>query len=170
MFNFYKKIYEFKNLERKGWKMRNAKSKINRVESDAEHTFSMCFLALKIMETEKLNLDQNKVLKMCLYHELCEIYSGDTTPYDNVDKEQKFKSELKSTKVISNAVQMPEILTLWKEFEEMQTPEAKFVKAMDKLDTVMQAKVYAEEQNKPELFEEFYNNALPYIVDYVKYI
>jgi len=171
MFNFYEKISKLKNVERKGWKIRDVKNpENNRVESDAEHTFSMCMLAIKIMNAENLKLNQEKVLKMCLYHDLCEIEAGDTTPFDNLTKQAKYDKEIESIISVSYVADMPEILNLWKEFEEFKTPESKFVKAMDKLDMLMQAKVYAKVLNKPELVEEFYNSALPYIADYVKYI
>ena len=55
MTKLYEEIYKLKNLQRSGWLMRNAHdSKTNRVESDAEHTFSMSMLALEIISKEKL--------------------------------------------------------------------------------------------------------------------
>ena len=53
--------------------------------------------------------------------------------------------------------QIPEILELWIEFEQGKSPEAVFVKKIDKLDAILQSKVYADAGNMPELFEEFKN-------------
>ena len=170
MIEFYNEISKLKTIERKGWKDNIHNLKIERNESVAEHSFSIMMLALKIMKKENLKLDENKVLKMCLYHDLCEIYSGDISPFDNISKQNKFELELNAIKQVSNIAQMEDIEELWIEFEQQITPEAKFVKAMDKLDAVMQAKLYAEINNKPELFHEFYNSALPYIINYIKYI
>ena len=171
MSKLYNEIYKLKNLCRKGWVIRNAKdNETGRTESDAEHTFSMCLLAMEIMGKEKLDLNQEKVLKMCLVHELCEIDAGDVTPFDDVTLEEKFRCELCCVERLSAECEMPEILLLWQEFEDMETPEAKFVKIIDKLDAVMQAKIYSEKTNNPEIFEEFYNRAYPLIKDFVKYI
>ena len=50
---------------------------------------------------------------------------------------------------------MPEILTLWQEFEEGKTPETQFVKEMDKLDAIMQSKINADSENRQDVFEVF---------------
>jgi len=63
---------------------------------------------------------------------------------------------------------MPEILDLWLEFEECKTPEAQFVKKLDKFDCVLQSKVYSEIYNRPELFEEFKTNGKEYYTDMKK--
>jgi len=41
---------------------------------------------------------------------------------------------------------------------------------IDKLDAVMQSKIYAEENQRPEVFEEFYDNNKVIIKDYIKYL
>ena len=53
---------------------------------------------------------------------------------------------------------MPEILTLWQEFEEGKTLEAQFVKEMDKLDAIMQSKIYADSENRQDVFKVFKNS------------
>lgn len=171
MFDFYNEIFKLKNIERKGWLIRNVKNtQNNRVESDAEHTCSMCLLALNIISKENLNLNIEKVLKMCLYHELGEIYVGDITPYDNVSVNEKYKMENEAVEKLSTLAQMPEMLSLWREFEENKTEEAKFVKMIDKLDSVKQAKIYSLQNNYPELLTEMLERFLPIIGEYKKYI
>lgn len=167
MFEFYEEIFKLKTLLRKGWLDRKVCDNVTkRVESDAEHTFSMALLALYIIKHKQLKLDESKVLKMILYHELCEIDTGDITPFDNVSKEQKYLEELKAVERISKNYNMPEILEIWKEFEEEKTQEAKFVKQMDKLDAVMQSKIYSNETNNNYLFNEFYNFSKEKIKEY----
>ena len=170
MFEFYKEICKVKEIERKGWNENIKILKNQRIESVAEHSFSLLFLALNVMKLENLKLDENKVLKMSLYHDLCEIFSGDISPNDNISKQEKFELEFEAVKKVSKIAGMEEYKQLWIEYEQQITPESKFVKAMDKLDTVLQAKIYAEKSGNYELFQEFYNSALPYIIDYVKYI
>lgn len=168
MSKLYEEIYKLKNILRKGWVIRGACDKqTNRVESDAEHTFSMAILALEILHKENLKLDELKVIKMCLYHEICEVDNGDVTPYDNITKQQKYAQEYNCIKRIADECDMPEILEIWCEFENGETKEAKFVKIIDKLDAVMQSKIYSD---KGLLFDEFYKNAEQIIKDYKKYI
>ena len=168
MKNFYDEIYELKNLVRRGWQLRVFTGE--RLESDAEHSFSCCLLALKIIHDRKLKLNTEKVLKMLLYHELGEIDVGDITPVDNISKEEKHKMEKVAVERISKVFEMPEMFELWQEFEENITPEAKFCKMIDKLDAVKQSKIYSNHQNSNEPFNEFYFNALDKIADFTEYV
>lgn len=156
----YEEIFKLKTLERKGWILKNVGAKFNRIESDAEHVFSMTLLAIEIMNKKKLNIDQCKVLKMIAYHELCEIDYGDHTPHENIPKQEKYENELKCIKRLATQYNLPEMLEIFQEFEENKTPEAQFVKKIDKLDAIMQSKIYANITNTPEIFEEFKNNQL----------
>lgn len=155
MTKFFDEIFKMKNLLRRGWVLRNIP---NRTESDAEHCYSMIMLALELMSKNDLKLDELKVLKMIAYHELGEIDAGDTTPVDNIPKSVKYAKELEGVTRISKEYDIPEILEVWKEFEENKTPEAQFVKKLDKFDCVLQSKIYSEKYDKPDLFEEFKAN------------
>lgn len=165
MTKLFDEVFKLKNLLRRGWILREVP---NRTESDAEHCYSMIMLALEIMSKNELKLDQLKVLKMIAYHELGEIDAGDSTIVDNVPKEEKYKKEYEGVKRIAQQYEMPEILELWLEFEECKTPEAQFVKKLDKFDCVLQSKIYSEKYNKPELFEEFKSSSKDYYADMKK--
>lgn len=155
--NFYEEIFALKNVIRRGWILRNVEG---RLESDAEHTMSMIFLAIFLIQKNDLKLDELKVIKMAAFHELCEIDAGDITPVDHVDSKTKYEKELRAIERISSEYDMPEIKELWLEFEENKTPEAQFVKKLDKFDAVMQAKIYSEKGlAKPEVYDEFYQNS-----------
>ncbi|MBO5954789.1 MAG: HD domain-containing protein [Clostridia bacterium] len=166
MTRLFDEIFKMKNLLRRGWILREIP---NRTESDAEHCYSMIMLALEIMSKNDLKLDQVKVLKMIAYHELGEIDAGDITIVDNVSKKEKYDKELAGVKRIAKEYDMPEILELWLEFEENKTPEAQFVKKLDKFDCVLQSKVYSEIYDRPEVFEEFKTNGKDYYSEMKKY-
>ena len=162
MSKFYAEIYKLKNIIRKGWLIRNVgDAKTGRVESDAEHTFSMAMLAMEIMTKSKkyAKLDKLKVYEMILVHEICEIDAGDHTPFDKITNLEKYNMELDCVKRISKECQMPELLELWLEFEENKSPEAKFVKKIDKMDAVLQAKIYSDEINNSAVYDEFRNGS-----------
>lgn len=158
--SIYPELFNFKNLIRSGWKKREIKG---RLESDAEHCYSMSILALEYMSKYPNDLDQLKVLKMIAYHDLGELDAGDITPVDNVPVEEKEANELKGIKRLATTYGMPEIETIWLEFQKQETPESHFVRMIDKLDAVKQAKMYSDQQNRPEVFEEFHSRALKVI-------
>jgi len=140
-----------------------------RLESDAEHIYSMQMLANYIMEKEDLNLDRAKVYEMILCHELGELDAGDVTPVDDVNREERYKSELTGVKRLSTQYNMPRYLMLWEEFEKRETAEAKFVYAMDKLDVVLMAKEYAKVTKNDALFEELFATNGKHCEQYLKY-
>lgn len=160
----YDEIFKLKNLIRKGWRVRELEG---RLESDAEHTFSMLILGLELMSKNDLKLDKLKVVKMIAYHELCEIDAGDHTPFDKITKQEKFEKEYACVCRLAKEYNMPEIESIWLEFEKGESEESKFVKRLDKYDAIKQAKVYAEKQDKPELYEEFKTHSQE-IYDYMK--
>ncbi len=156
----YQNLYKLKNILRKGWLDNKLPSFGLRCESDAEHIFSTMFMALNIIENKNLKLDKNKVLFMLLVHEVGECEVGDITPFDGITVEQKHELENKAVYNFSKQHNMPEIYSTWCEFEKRLTPEAKFCYAMDKLDAVMQAKIYSSKMGRDELFNQFYKNSL----------
>lgn len=155
--SFYNEIAKLKKIIRKGWIYRKVP---DRLESDAEHTFSMLMLGLEIMSKNDLKLDELKVLKMIAYHELCEIDAGDVTPMDKVPASVKFDREYACIQRLAKEYEMPEIEDIWLEFEKGQTREARFVKKLDKYDAMCQSEIYAKEFDKQDLFEEF-RDSLP---------
>lgn len=154
MTNLYNEINKLKTLLRKGWVVRNAAKE--RFESVAEHIFSCCVLALDIINKEKLELDQEKVLKMIIYHELGEIDVGDIIPSENVSNEDKHQRELKGVSRIAEVAESKEMLDIWLEFEENKTKEAQFVNKIDKLEAILQAEVYSKQLGDNALAKEFY--------------
>ncbi|MDP3995724.1 MAG: HD domain-containing protein, partial [bacterium] len=76
--NFLIEVGELKKMPRRGWVLRGIKNP----ETIAAHTFRMTIMSWILCRKKKLNLD--KVLKMCLIHDICEVRAGDATPYDNI--------------------------------------------------------------------------------------
>ena len=165
--DFYSEITKMKEIIRRGWTLRGVPG---RTESDAEHTYSCLMIAIYLMSHLKLDLDQLKVLKMITFHDLCEIDSGDVTIVDGVPQEEKYKKEIACIKRLAKDLDMPEIESLWVEFEENKTKEAQFVKRIDKFDAVCQAKIYSDRFDMQALYEEFYGNAKEYTDEMKKFM
>lgn len=137
----YFELNHLKQLYRQGWLHRGVP--LERCESVAEHSFGVAVLALWLAETFAPKLDIGKVIRMALLHDFGEIYAGDIIPSDPVTTEQKAQLEVQSvTEVLGKLPQGERYLKLWQEFEAGASPEAQFVRQIDRLEMGMQASVY----------------------------
>ena len=107
-----------------------------RNENDAEHAWHMAIMAFLLKEYANEEVDISKVMLMCLIHDIVEIDAGDTYAYDEVNlKTQKEREDKAKERIFSMLPddQKDILISLFDEFEEGKTPEAKFAKAMDNL-------------------------------------
>ena len=107
-----------------------------RNENDAEHAWHMAIMAYLLREYANEPVDITRVMLMCLIHDIVEIEAGDTYAYDPEGlKTQKAREEAAKEKIFSMLPpdQKEELVSLFDEFEEGQTPEAKYAHAMDNL-------------------------------------
>lgn len=145
---------KLKETPRSGW----ARKKIKNPETVASHSYGVSLLTL--LFTPK-HLNKEKCLKMAIIHDLQEALVGDITPYDDITAEEKSQIEAQTVYQIEKQIKIPGLKDLFMEYEAKETPEARFVKDMDKLDAVLQAKYYDENnRTKDKIFNEFYNYAL----------
>ena len=80
-------------------------------------------------------------LMMALVHDLGEIYDGDISAALLPDPDKKYKSEAGSVSRLLSLLEEParsRIASLWQEYEDGRTAEAKLVKALDKAETILQ--------------------------------
>lgn len=144
---------KLKETNRSGWE----KKKIKNPETVAAHSYGVCLLTLLFAPA---HLDKEKCLKMAIIHDIQEALVGDITPYDDITAEEKSQIEAQAVYQIEKQIKIPGLKDLFMEYEAKETPEARFVKDMDKLDAVLQAKYYDENQKtKDKIFNEFYNYA-----------
>lgn len=152
----YYEINHLKQLFRQGW-LRRGVAKTN-CESVAEHTFAMASMAMILADAYFPELDCARVLRMVLVHEFGEVYAGDITPADGVSEDEKRERERLSVRQICERLPQGEsYLALWEEFEAGQTPEAQFVRQLDRLEMGLQAAVYRAQTGLP--LAEFFSSA-----------
>ena len=138
----YFELCHLKQLFRQGWLKRGIPHQ--HCESVAEHSFGVAVLALWLSQAYYPQLDQNKVLRMALLHDFGEIYAGDIIPVDAVGADEKHRREAGSVaQVFGKLPAGADCLSLWEEFEQGETPEARFVRQIDRLEMGLQAGVYA---------------------------
>jgi len=86
-------------------------------------------------------LDKLKMLKMCLIHDLGEAISGDIPAVNKDSFSNKSEQERRDLVLLTRALDEPlktEMLALWDDYESALSPEAVAVKALDKLETMLQ--------------------------------
>ena len=111
-------------------------SEHGRNENDAEHAWHMAIMAYLLREYANEEVDVAKVMLMCLIHDIVEIDAGDTYAYDTERiATQKVREDAAKERIFSLLPddQKEEMISLFDEFEEYQSPEAKFAHAMDNL-------------------------------------
>jgi len=149
---FYSEFAKLKDTLRTGWTKYLSKSQ---VESVAEHSFSVTLLSLIIAEKYFPNANTNKIMTIGLIHDIGEAYVGDITPHCGVCAEEKHKIEFEAVKqIFSNLENKEKYISLWEEYEEGKSIEAKIVKEVDKLEMALQANLY-ESKHDTELAEFF---------------
>ena len=116
--------------------LRHSWTSKDRHESVAEHCWRMSIMAITLAPKLEKKIDLGKVLEMVAIHDLGEIVAGDVPAFDEKGKQEQQKIEKESMQKLKS--QFPEITKLWEEAEELKTLEAKFVKALDKLEVRIQ--------------------------------
>lgn len=120
--------------------LRDAYTSTGRQESTAEHSWRLAMLA-GLMAGEFPDLDRDKVLMLCLIHDLGELYEGDISAVLEPDQSQKYEVEHRAvTRLFSMLPTELEkkYLDLWEEYETVSSKEARLVKALDKAETIIQ--------------------------------
>lgn len=132
-FDFIKEIDAVKTIIRK-----SKLYKSGRYENDAEHSWHFAVMAVVLAEYSNVKIDILKVIKMGLIHDIPEIYAGDVMIYKK-SKKDELREKRAAKKIFSllPAGQARDFYSLWLEFEQRLTPEAKFASALDRLEPVM---------------------------------
>lgn len=141
--NYYVMCNRLKNVIRTGWKDWNVKKE--RLESVAEHVYSVQMLAIAMKSEYQYDIDLKKVILMLAIHELGETVIGDLTQFQ-ISKKEKELIEHKAVKdILSGLIDSQELEDIYFEFEERKTKEALFAYQCDKLECDLQCKLYDEE-------------------------
>jgi len=113
-------------------------------ENDTEHSYNLAVTAWFLCQ-HFTELDSTKVIAYSLVHDLVEVHAGDTFSY-GTPEEIASKSDREAValqKLEKDWHDFPELLSTIHDYEKKQTPEAKFVYALDKIMPIMQ--IYVNE-------------------------
>jgi putative hydrolases of HD superfamily len=165
--SFYR-LMRLKRLYRQGWLKRGIPTGI--CESVAEHSFGTALLGLLLTARGRRNqagtgvgkeaastaaavathaageLDPAKVVLMALVHEMGESYAGDITPVDGIGKDEKLRLEREAIdRSLAGHPEAAWFLSLWEDFEEGGSAEARYVRELDRLEMGLEAALYRSE-------------------------
>jgi putative hydrolases of HD superfamily len=113
-----------------------------RRENSAEHSWHLAVMALALAEHAPPGTDIGRVTAMLLVHDLVEIDAGDLFVY--ADEEQQARQEAAERAAADRIFallppdQATDLRGLWDEFEERRTPEARFARALDRLQPMLE--------------------------------
>ena len=116
-------------------------------------------MAMIVAPTYFPDLDLRKIMLMCLVHDLGEIINGDIPAPQQRDLPNKSAAERTDfMQVISNlpAQQADLLIETWDEYENASTREARLVKALDKLETIIQHNQGNDEPDFDHVFDLSY--------------
>ncbi|MCF0109903.1 MAG: HD domain-containing protein [Erysipelotrichaceae bacterium] len=109
-----------------------------RHESVAEHSWMITLIAY-LLKDEFPEADMDKVIRMCIIHDLGECFTGDIPTFDKNDEHEKREKQLLDEWLGS----LPDhtardMRDLYREMEERTTIEARLYKAIDSLEALIQ--------------------------------
>lgn len=119
---------------------RHCDTSTGRRESVAEHSWRLCLFAMLLeQEPEFRSLDTDRVLRMCLIHDLGEAFTGDIPAFSKSAQDEGREQGLYEDWIAqfppANRAQFQALLA---EMTALATPEARLYKALDKLEAVIQ--------------------------------
>jgi putative hydrolase of HD superfamily len=113
----------------------------SRHENTAEHSWHLALTAMVLEEYAASPVNLAKVLRMLVVHDLVEIDAGDTFAYDAAGNATKEERERRAADRIFSLLPTglrEDLRSLWEEFDQAATPEARFANAVDRIQPFLQ--------------------------------
>lgn len=109
-----------------------------RQESVAEHSWRITLMAM-LCADEFPDIDMNRVIRMCLIHDLGEAFTGDIPSFNKTDADEDVEArQLYAWVDTFPTPTRQEFRSLYAEMEALETKEARLYKALDKLEALIQ--------------------------------
>lgn len=161
LLEFFEDIDRLKHSERQGWQDIGVDQPRDTI---ASHSFGAALLGWSLAGRE--DLDSDRLVKMLLMHDLIMAYVEDYTPEDEEFQSKRDKEEEMAEKLFQDVPKniREEFTNIFHEFQAGETSEAKLARECDKLDTLLQARKYSEENGENHLqeflesYREYFNS------------
>jgi putative hydrolases of HD superfamily len=113
-----------------------------RRENSAEHSWHLSVMALALGEHAPAGTDLATVVAMLVLHDLVEVDAGDLSAHAPAEAQARQQAAERAAAdrlfAILPADQTADLRRLWDEFEERVTPEARFARALDRLQPMLE--------------------------------
>ena len=113
----------------------------SRGENSAEHSWHLALFAVVLAEYAPPGIDLARVMAMVVVHDLVEIDAGDLIFYADAEAQAR---QAEAERAAADRIyallpgsQAEAVRALWDEFEERQTAEARFARALDRLQPLL---------------------------------
>ena len=115
---------------------RHCTTSLGRTESVAEHSWRVALMAMLVAD-EFPDVDIDRVIRMCLIHDLGEAVTGDIPTFVKTDADRAVEGRAVDALIAALPAPWPDALSaLFDEMEALQTPEAKLYKALDRMEAI----------------------------------
>lgn len=114
---------------------------LDRYENSAEHSWQIALLAMVLKRYADEEIDVEKVVKMLLIHDIGEIDADDVFFFEEIGRNDAKEKELAAMKRIFGILPdetAEEFFELWNEFENGDSAEARYARAIDRVMPVLQ--------------------------------
>jgi len=150
--DLFLEVTTLKRMPRTGWAMRG----VSHVESVAEHSFGVAFVALALADVLNsetptngghTRLDVEKVMAMALLHDLAEVRLTDLPASAVQLIPREVKSEAETAAIADLLLVLPaheRWEATWRDFEDESSPEGRLVRDADKLEMMVQCLRYEQ--------------------------
>jgi 5'-deoxynucleotidase YfbR-like HD superfamily hydrolase len=126
----------------KGVQRQTMLASLGRRENSAEHSWHLALMALAMAEHAPPGTDISRVIAMVLIHDLVEIDAGDLFLYADAEQQrrQEEAEQVAARRIFGllPADQAAGLWRLWDEFMQRRTPEARFARALDRLQPMLE--------------------------------
>jgi len=145
-------------------------------ESSAAHSWQLSLMVFLIADELNLDINIERALKIAIIHDIAEALTGDVDMIlikdKKVTKEEKYQLEIKAINKLQEFFsKSSKIKDLWQEYQENKTKEARFVKALDKIEAlIFLSEIGYKFYDRPELipmyaddFVKFFPELIPFL-------
>ncbi|KAF4626710.1 hypothetical protein G7Y89_g11447 [Cudoniella acicularis] len=138
---FFYMLERLKTTKREGWRRR----RIPHGESISDHMYRMSLITMFAPQSLSSKINIPHYTKMSLVHDIAEALVGDITPMDRVIKHEKSRREETTIDYftssllgkVNSGITGEEIYDIWREYEDGETLESKFVQDVNKIELVL---------------------------------
>ena len=111
-------------------------------DSSADHSWQLALLVIDSAERLNLDIDIMRAVKIALIHDVCEFdmecdFDASEVSSGKASKVDKDRLEFEAMRFLRDSFNRDDVFTVWREYVCQQTPEARFVKGLDKIESLL---------------------------------